>query len=793
VEVVVGLGRLGAACYRHRWLTVLVWIAGVACLVTLWMRFGAAANNDFTGNDPGQTLLNEHFARESGDTLTLAIRSQEKITDPAVQARVGQALAPFRHAPHVTGVSDPFATPGQVSADGHIAYATVQFGIQGADISGSETTTLVHDASTASGHGVTFSLGGDVVDLAETPYGGPSNGIGVGAAAIVLLIAFGSLLAMGLPIATALLGIGSGLALIGLLGHVFPAPGFSPIVAAMIGLGVGVDYALFIVTRFRAELRTGVQAPGAVVTAMRTAGRAVLTAGTTVVIGMLGLLVLRQSLLNGVAIAAAATVAMTVIAALTLLPALLGFTGERLARPSRLNSFIGDRLFGRGAGKRGHGVEARAGGRAGRGSRVGHGVGAGAETGARSAKMPAAERWAGVVQRHRVLAAVGSVALIGVLAAPALTIKLSMPDESAQARGTMGYASYADMAQGFGPGFDAPLIVAVRATRADGARLASLWAAIAHTPGVAGVTPPVLSRDGQAAMLIAYPTTGEQDAATNALVNRLDDGVLAHAGLTAYLTGPNAANVAFTNLIGARLPLLIAVVVTLSMVLLLVEFRSVLIALKAAVMNLLSVCAAYGVLTAVTQWGWLGRAFGFPEKMPVTTWVPVFLFVILFGLSMDYEVFLLSRIREEYERCGDTQLAVGRGLAATARVITAAAAIMVVVFAGFVLTPDVSVKQIGLGLAAAVLVDATVVRLVLVPAVMELLGKANWWLPGWLDRLLPGSRGAQASGAGGGRPAGGQAGGGNRPRPGTGAPGTGNVRAIERFAVTEEGQHGGRR
>jgi RND superfamily putative drug exporter len=257
----------------------------------------------------------------------------------------------------------------------------------------------------------------------------------------------------------------------------------------------------------------------------------------------------------------------------------------------------------------------------------------------------------------------------------------------------------------------------------------------------------VLSHDGQAAMLIAYPTTSEQDAATNALVNRLNEGALAHPGVTAYLTGPNAANVTFTNLIGARLPLLIGLVVALSLVLLLVEFRSVLIAVKAAVMNLLSVGAAYGVLTVVTQWGWLGHAFGFPEKMPVTTWVPVFLFVILFGLSMDYEVFLLSAIREEYRRTGDNRLAVGRGLAATARVITAAAAIMVVVFLGFDLTPDVSVKQIGLGLAAAVLVDATVVRLVLVPAVMELLGKANWWLPAWLDRVLPGSREMPATSA----------------------------------------------
>jgi len=738
------LGRVGSACYRHRWITVLVWIAGVASLITLWTRFGAAAQNDFTGSDPGQTLLNQHFAGQSGDTLTLAIRSDATVTSPAVQARVTGALAPFRQAPHVTGVTDPYTTPGHVAADGHIAYATIQFDVQGASIANSEATALMHDATAASGHGVTFSLGGDVVDLAETPYGGASNGIGVGAAAIVLLIAFGSLLAMGLPIATALLGIGSGLSLIALLGHVFPAPSFSPIVAAMIGLGVGVDYALFIVTRFRQELRgvPGGRPPGlaqrtelhegqmpsdAMVTAMRTAGRAVLTAGTTVVIGMLGLLVLRQTLLNGVAIAAAATVAMTVIASLTLLPALLGFTGHRLARPSRLNTFLGGKVFGRARLAR-------------------HAAAAGADSPARSEKIPAAERWAGVVQKHPVLATIVSAAVILILAAPALVMKLSMPDESAQARGTMGYASYATMAQGFGPGFDAPLIVAARVTPSDQARLDALRSAIAGTPGIADVTAPIVSHDGQAAILIAYPTTGEQDAATNALVNRLHDTVLPHSGLTAYVTGPNAANVSFTNLIDQRLPWLIGVVVALSMVLLLVVFRSVVIAVKAGLMNLLSVCAAYGVLVAVTQWGWLGHALGFPEKMPVTTWVPIFLFVILFGLSMDYEVFLLSKIREEYDRLGDNGLAVRRGLAATARVISAAAAIMVVVFLSFVLTPDVSVKQIGLGLAAAVLVDATVVRLVLVPAVMELLGRANWWLPSWLARLLPAERTDPVSG-----------------------------------------------
>ena len=707
------LGGLGRACYRHRKTTLLTWVVGVAVLITLWMRFGAAADNSFSGADPGQTLLNQHFARQSGDSLTLAISSAQPVTSPAVRAQVASALVPFEHAPHVTGVTDPYTTPGHVSRDGHIAYATVQFSISGNDISSGETKMLMNDATKASGHGVTFSLGGDVVDLAETPYGGPDNGIGVGAAMLVLLIAFGSLLAMGLPVATALFGIGGGLSLIALLGHIFPAPSFSPIVAALIGLGVGVDYALFILTRFRTELRGGQTAEESAVTAMRTAGVSVLTAGTTVVIGMLGLLVLRQSLLNGVAVAAAATVAMTVLGALTLLPALLALfsgqsTGTRLGKATILE-------------RRRNRRETRDGTRGGR---------------SRS------ERWALFIQKHKVMAALSATAFILLLAAPVLTMKLSFPDESAQARGTMGYASYAAMARGFGPGFDAPLIVAAALpSPAAGADMTSVETAVARTPGVAAVTPPVVSRDGQAALLIAYPTTGAQDAATNALANTISGQVLPEAtagtGIHAYLTGPNAANVTFSNLIGQRLPWLIGAVVGLSMLLLLYVFRSVVIPVKAAVMNLLSITAAYGVLTAVTQWGWGGRLFGFPEPMPVTTWVPVFLFVILFGLSMDYEVFLLSRIRESYLVSRDNSAAVVSGLASTARVITAAAAIMVVVFLSFCLTPDPGVKQVGLGLAVAVLIDATVVRLVLVPAVMEMLGKANWWMPRWLARVMP--------------------------------------------------------
>jgi uncharacterized membrane protein YdfJ with MMPL/SSD domain len=711
------LGRLGRACYRHRKTTVVAWIAGVAVLITLWLRFGAPADNSFTGSDPGQTLLNQHFARQSGDTLTLAIRSDRPVTGSAVRDRVAAAVATYARAPNVTGVTNPYTTPGHLAKDGHIAFATVQFSVQESGISAGEVQMLMNDATKASGNGVTFSLGGDAVDQAETPYGGSQDGIGVGAAMVVLLIAFGSLLAMGLPVATALFGIGGGLSLLALLGHVFPAPSFSPIVAAMIGLGVGVDYALFILTRFRAELRGvpghGVRgAPGpaecppglaeraelyngnspeeAAVTAMRTAGASVLTAGTTVVIGMLGLLILRQPLLNGVAIAAGATVAMTVLGALTVLPALLGFSGTRLR---------------------------------GRENKTAEGAG-----------RDRSEKWALFIQRHRIAAVVGSVAFILLIAAPALTMRLSMPDESAQPRGTMGYASYATMAQGFGPGFDAPLIVAAQLPPGGGtAGIDAIATALARTPGIAAITPPVTSRDGQAAMLIAYPTTGAQAATTNALANKIETGVLPAAtngtGIRAYLTGTNASNVTFANLIGRRLPWLIGTVVLLSMVLLLGVFRSVVVAVKAAVMNLLSITASYGVLTAVTQWGWGGRLFGFPEKMPVTTWVPVFLFVILFGLSMDYEVFLLSRIRESYLATRDNSRAVASGLTSTVRVISAAAAIMVLVFLAFVATPDVSVKQIGLGLAVAVLIDATVVRLVLVPAVMELLGPANWWLP----------------------------------------------------------------
>jgi putative drug exporter of the RND superfamily len=703
------LGRIARTCHRHRWLTLFAWIAVVAYLIVMWMEFGAPADNNFTSADPGTKLINQHFPRQSGDALTLAIRSAQPITAPAVRDRVNTALTQFLQAPHIAAVNSPYQVPGQISANGHIAFATVHFNEAAAAIPGSEVKALMNGATAASGAGVSFYLGGDVVDLAETPYGGSSEGIGVMAAAIVLLISFGSVLAMGLPIVTALFGIGSGLSLIALIGHLIPAPSFAPIVASLIGLGVGVDYALFIVTRFRELLRSGASPQSAIVAAMSTAGRAVLFAGTTVIIATAGLLVLRQPLMNGVAVAASATVACVLLGSLTLLPALLGFTGARLAKPS---------------------VLAR---RSRRSDRP------------RSRSVSAAERWAAVVQRRPVIAAAASALVLLALAAPVLSMKINMPDESTQGRATMGYHSYQTMAQGFGPGFDAPLVIAAKLPPSPAAAgVREIESAVAATPGVARVTPPAISAGHQAVLMIAYPTTAEQNTATNDLVHRLRDAVLPRAtagtGIHAYVGGPNAGNVDFADLVNQRLPWLIGVVVGLSVLLLMVVFRSVTVAVKAAVMNLLSIMAAYGVLTAVAQWGWLGHLFGFPTKMPVTTWVPMFLFVILFGLSMDYEVFLLSRIREEYDRTGDNAAAVARGLSRTARVISAAAAIMVVVFLSVVLGADVSVKQIGLGLAVAVLVDATLVRLVLVPAVMEMLGTANWWLPRPLARILPGIR-----------------------------------------------------
>jgi RND superfamily putative drug exporter len=466
----------------------------------------------------------------------------------------------------------------------------------------------------------------------------------------------------------------------------------------MIGLGVGIDYALFIVTRYKDGLREGDGPESATVKAVMTAGRAVLFAGTTVVIALLGLIVMGQRLMTGLAVATSVIVLVTMIAAVTLLPAFLGFTGYRI------NSLRLPR-------------------RASRRNQPG--------SAPSRERRTLAERWAGVVQRKPVVAALLATVSLLVLAAPTLSMRLSQPDASVQPHDRSSYVSYEILSEGFGPGYGAPLIFVARADSTD----SDLWSvveAISRTAGIAYATPPRASEDGRAVTFTAFPTTGFQEEATTNLVHELRDNVLPNTpgGQRVHVGGPNASTIDLAEESGSRLPLMIAVVIAISMVLLIVMVRSVTIALQAAVMNLLSIGAAYGVVVAVVQWGWLGPALGFPTAMPVTTWIPMMMFPLLFGLSMDYQVFLTARIREEYVRTGDTRMAVARGLARTAKVITAAAAIMIAVFTTSLLGPDIAVKQGGLGMAVAVLIDATIVRMILVPAVMELCGKANWWMPG---------------------------------------------------------------
>ncbi|MFF5263640.1 MMPL family transporter [Actinomadura viridis] len=691
------LAGLARFCYRRRRLVLLAWIAGVIAVAFAGFGYGAAPDNDYSGGDSdstkAQVLIEKHFPEQQGDTLTLAIKAEKGIDDPAARQKIEKVIADLDASPVTGPVTSPYQDRNLVTQDRRIARTTIP--LTDKDVAKAKVKPLVDTVKDASGDGVALGLGGDKAEKAETPPQGPAEGVGLLAAAVILFIAFGSLVAMGLPIVTALVAIIGGIALLKLVGYLVPSPDFTVLVAVMIGLGVGIDYALFIVTRYKESLQDGDEPESATIKAITTAGHAVLFAGTTVMIALLGLIAMGQKMMTGVAIGASVTVLVTMIAAVTLLPAFLGFTGRKI------NSLGLPRRTSRRRGA----------------------------DGARERRTPA-ERWAGVVQRKPLVAAILAGASLLALAAPALSMRLSLPDASVQPHDRSSYTSYEIISEGFGPGYGAPLIFATRVESKD-ADLRPVIEAVRKTEGIAYVTQPRVSKDEQAATFMAFPETGYQDEATADLVHELRDDVLPEAGgEEVYIGGPNAGTIDIAEEVGSRLPLMITVVIVLSLLLLVALIRSVTIALQAAVMNLLSIGAAYGVLVAIVQWGWLGSALGFPTDMPITTWVPMMMFPLLFGLSMDYEVFLISRVREEYERTGDTRLAVTRGLARTAKLITAAAAIMIAVFTTSLLGHDVSVKQIGLGMAIAVLIDATVVRMVLVPAVMELCGKANWWMPG---------------------------------------------------------------
>jgi RND superfamily putative drug exporter len=717
----------------HRRLTVLGWVALLIVINVIAHSAGTSYSNNFTlPNSDAQRasdLLQRSFPAQAGDRDTIVFKvTSGTVSDPAVRARMAATFAKVAKLPHVTAVISPYggaAAGKSISANGKIAFATVVFNEKANLLPKSAPERVVEVAKAAARPGLDVELGGQAIEQTEQAGFGISTAVGLLAAIIVLLLTFGSFVAMGLPILTALFGLGTGLAVIALFTHVVDTPNFSSELAAMIGLGVGIDYSLFILTRFREAYMT----PGptfedareSVVQAMDTAGRAVLFAGCTVVIALLGMMLLGVSFLYGVAISASIGVLLMMLASLTLLPALLTFFGKRLARPSR-----------------------RARRRAKRAAAASDGSGALAGAPA-PASAPGAGgawlRWSMFVERRPRTIVVAATVLMLAIAAPATALRLGSSDASNDPSSQTTHKAYALLAEGFGGGFNGPLFVVAKVPSAGGvAAIARLHSAIAASPGVASVVPTKFNPAGNVATISVYPRSSPQALATTQLVEHLRDDVVppitASTGATVYVGGQTAGAVDFATTLGQKLPLFIGVVVLLSALLLLIVFRSLVIPLQAAVMNLLSIGASLGVIVAIFQWGWLGGLFGV-QAGPIESFIPVMLFAIVFGLSMDYEVFLVSRIHERWTQTHENSRSVAEGLALTGRVVTAAAAIMVCVFLSFMLGEDRVIKEFGLSLASAVFLDALVVRCLLLPAVLHLIGRRTWSLPGALDRVLP--------------------------------------------------------
>lgn len=703
------LTRIARWCYLHRRITVLSWFVGLVLIGGLGTGFAAETVDNFelpgTDSQRAYDTLAEKFPDQGGDSVRLVFEAEGGF-GPDETATVEAVVDRARSIDHVVQVLSPFEPGGefQVSADGTVAYADLNLDDRSAEVPLSVGEEVVELADTGDTDAVTIEAGGELVLLVEQPAPGTEELIGLAAAVIILLIAFGSLLAMALPVGTALIGIGIGLGLIGLIGYAIDVPSFAGQVAAMIGIGVGIDYALFVVTRYRTALDHDKEPADAVIEAIGTAGRAVMFAGSVVVVALLSMLVMNFVVVRGVGVSSAAVVLVTMVASVTLLPALLGFVG------SNINRFTLPFLR--------HNASHEA------------------------ARRSIWFRWSRVVQRRPWPVAIGGLLVVIVLSLPLFAMRLGVADAGNGGEEKTSRRAYDTLADGFGPGFNGPFLVVVDAAGSDGADAFELAAAeLAATEGIESVAPPRVGPDGSTAVVVAVPDSAPQDVETDQTLARIRDGVapaVADAtGAEVSVGGVIASYSDFGDKIAERLPWFIGVVLVLSFVLLMAVFRSVLVAVKAAILNLLSISAAYGVIVAVFQWGWGADLIGVSQPGPIESWVPMMMFAILFGLSMDYEVFLLSRMREEYHRTGDNALAVADGLATTARVITAAAAIMIAVFMSFVLGDERVLKLIGLGLASAIFIDATIVRLVLVPSTMELLGDRNWWLPGWLDRLLP--------------------------------------------------------
>jgi RND superfamily putative drug exporter len=699
------LYRLGRSAVRRRRLVLLIWAALAIGVIVVSQVGGGRTSDAFEvpGVESQQALdvLQDEFPSAAGTSaqLVFAATGDGTLSDPAAAEAVAAATADIAAQPDVGAVG-----PLQLAPGDHIGYVDVQYDRPSEDIRDAayqrlETTM----AETNDAGAVQMELGGDLPTEAAQEEPSGQEMIGILVAVVVLLVAFGSVIAMGLPIGLAVVGLATSLGLISLVAAFTDVNSVSPILAAMIGLGVGIDYALFIVTRHRENLHRGMTVEEAAGRAIATSGSAVLFAGATVVIAISGLAIAGIPAVTVMGLMAGLTVAVMVAIALTLLPALLGFAGHRIDAI---------RLPGRRAGA---GTEAR-------------------ET--------FWHRWGRMVAAHPWRYLVGGTLALLLLAAPVLSMRLGMTDNGASPDSMTTRRSYDLLADGFGPGFNGPLLLSVHLDGATVDDLAPLVDAVADDPGVAAVAPPQANAEGTAAVLRVVPTTAPQDGDTTDLVHRLRDDVIPQAlagvpGADVYVGGQTALFIDLSDHLSSRLPWFVGAVILLSVLLLMMVFRSLAVPLKAAAMNLLSIGAAYGIIVAVFQWGWLKGLFGVEETVPIVSFMPMMLFAILFGLSMDYEVFLLSRVREEYAERRDNDTAVVEGIAATARVITSAALIMISVFAAFVLGDDPVIKMFGVGLASAVLIDATVVRIILVPATMKLLGDWNWGLPGWLDRLLP--------------------------------------------------------
>ena len=700
------LARLADIAYRRRGRVVLLWLVAVVVIIGV----GSSAAGEFSADydTPGSEskaasdVTEQRFQGYSGQEIFVVAK------DPAGfggQAGAEQRLQPFlAEAEKVNNISPH--TPIRVSENGQIASTTLPMTVPGWDFKDDDARKIVDAAEANDGNGLQIELGGDPIYSVQSQ--SSPEGIGFLGATIVLLIAFGSVVAAGLPLGVALVGLGiSSAGLIPLLANVIDVPDWTTAVSGLIGIGVGIDYALLVLTRFRGALRDGKDRHDAVVEAVTTAGRSVIIAGCTVVIAVLGLILTGLSYMYGVAIATSLAVLVVMLASITLLPAFLSYLGPRVDR-LRI-PFLGRAL---------------------RPDRQPNG------------ESPAA-RWSHAVQRRPWPFAIGALAILLALAAPALGMRLGFPDAGNDPPDTMTRQAYDLNTEGFGPGTNGPIqiVATIPDTPEAKSEINGFANTLRGTPGVQFVAPPRINQAGDAALITVIPTTSPQDKATEDLVNHLRNDVvpsqLGATGITAEIGGVTAALEDQSEYMKNRLPVFIAGVVGLSFLLLLVAFHSPLISLKAGIMNLLSVCAAYGVMTLAANGGGLSNLIGIDHEVPIAPFMPVMMFAILFGLSMDYEVFLISRIREEYLKDGNTSRAVADGLAKTARVITAAAAIMVVVFLSFVTSQEVFLKLFGIGLAVAVFLDATIVRLVLVPAVMQLLGKWNWWIPNWLERRLP--------------------------------------------------------